>query len=341
MSSNPTLLPFTNVAGWPEEVTDLFQRAVTCEYASLTEKGAPITFPCNPYTGEDNRTLDVSTGLTYPVKAERARRNPKVGLLYSDAFGTGLTKPPVVMVYGHATVRDANLQANTDRYVRSSLVRFPGTVKGMPRFMLRRLSWYYSRIWIQVTPMKILWWPEGNTDRQPQIWNALAGTQAPPSDPPPKGAGSGNWTKPPEEWRTGAAYAAANLGLPVITVVDADGYPVLMRAKKVSLEDDGFRLTLGTGIPLQPAGQACLNFHSHPEVFDRQENMAFTGTVSGSGTDAFFKVERRIGDWSLRGNKMLAGFAFLSKGRILTPKLKIEAERRGQPIPVIRFPGEQ
>ena len=76
-----------NPAGWPEEVLPLFERAITAEYASLTRANTLVTYPVTPYVGEDGLTLDVSTGLTYPAKAERARRDPKVALLYPDPLG--------------------------------------------------------------------------------------------------------------------------------------------------------------------------------------------------------------------------------------------------------------
>ena len=91
------------------------------EYTSLTRAGLPIMVPLTPFLGQDQLSVDVSTGLTYPAKAERSRRNPKVCLLFSDAVGSGLTNPPIVMVQGLATVRDAEIQANTDRYVRLAL----------------------------------------------------------------------------------------------------------------------------------------------------------------------------------------------------------------------------
>src|SRR5215213_11691674 len=130
-------MALANPAGWPAEVLQVFERAVTCESATLTKAGAPITWPLTPYVGEDGRTLDVSTGLTYPAKAERARRNPKVALLYSDPLGSGLDGAPVVLVQGMATVRDADLQANTDRYIRLGMAKLPDTYKGQPKFLLR------------------------------------------------------------------------------------------------------------------------------------------------------------------------------------------------------------
>jgi hypothetical protein len=76
--------------GWPTEVSELFDRPITCEYASLTRSGAPITWPVTPYAAPGGGTLDVSTGVTYPSKAERARRDPRVALLFSEPTGSGL-----------------------------------------------------------------------------------------------------------------------------------------------------------------------------------------------------------------------------------------------------------
>lgn len=188
-----------NPAGWPEELLPLFERAITVEYASLTRAGTPVTYPVTPYVGEDGRTLDVSTGLTYPAKAERARRNPQVAILYSDPLGSGLDGAPVVLVQGMVTVRDADLQANTDRYVRLAMAKLPDTYDGQPKFMLRTLAWYFARIWVQVTPTHIFWWPEGRLDEPPREWTAPEGTGAPPSDPAPPGRQPASWSEQPSD----------------------------------------------------------------------------------------------------------------------------------------------
>jgi hypothetical protein len=77
---------------WPEELLHLFERALTVEYASLTRAGAPVTYPLTPYVGQGGTTLDVSTGLTYPAKAERARRNPKVASCTPTPWARGLRR---------------------------------------------------------------------------------------------------------------------------------------------------------------------------------------------------------------------------------------------------------
>lgn len=345
MKSKREVLPqqkiVTNPAHWPQEVLPLFEKALTCEFSSLTRQGIPITYPLTPYIGEDERTLDVSTGLTYPAKAERARRNPQVGILYSDAIGTGLSNAPTVLVYGLAAVRDTNLQANTDRYVRLSLAKAPAAFKGTPVLFLRRFAWYFARIWIEVTPLEILWWPAGHTDEPPQIWHAPADIQAPLSDPTPAGKQPPAWLEVPGEWRNTAAHAIKHLGLPILTVVNAYGFPCPLRATSVSLSSEGFSLELPSGIPANistTSGAACLTFHTHPTIFSSQENKVFLGTTIPQNGALLFKVERPLADWSLSGSRLAAGWAFMSKSRQLAPRLHAEAARRGQPVPQVHVP---
>lgn len=324
--------------GWPDKVMQMAERALTCEFATLTRLGVPITYPLTPYLSADRRTLDVSTGLTYPAKAERARRNPKVGLLFSDSVGTGLEHPPVILVTGLATVRDSDLQANTDRYIRLNFAKTPEAFKGTPAFLLKGLGWYFARIWMQVTPLRILWWPEGNVDATPLRWDAPAGIHAPPSDPTPAGPQPPAWAEAPTDWRRAAASTAPRLGTPILTVVGKEGFPMPFRVTDAALEAEGFRLTLPKGMPIVPRGHACLTFHTHPEAFTNQENLAFIGQAVASTDGAFFQVERQLADWSLGGSRLGATFSFLGKRGRLAPRLRAEAARRGQPVPRVNLP---
>jgi hypothetical protein len=329
-----------NPSGWPEELLPLFERAITVEYASLTRANAPITYPLTPYVGEDGLTLDVSTGLTYPAKAERARRNPKVALLYSDPLGSGLDGAPVALVQGLATVRDSDLQANTDRYVRLGMAKLPDTYKGQPRFLLRSVAWYYARIWIQVTPMRMLWWPEGRLDEPPREWTAPEGTNAPSSDPAPPGKQPAPWVEQPSDWRAAAEQTLRELPSRDLTFVGKDGFPVCLPVTEISLRPEGFRLNNAARLAdASPEGPACLTFHAHDEGFSYQQNRVLVGQISPKedGT-LIFEVERLLGNWSISQNKLSFMFDFMfRKGRQLRPRLKAESARRGQPVPKVRF----
>jgi hypothetical protein len=334
---------------WPTELDEVFNRSVTAEFTSLTASGRPITVPTTPYVGTTGRTLDVSTGLTYPAKAERARRNPKVSLLYADPVGSGLESPPVVLVQGLATVRDADLQANTDRYVRESMAKLPAATKGTPRLVLKRMAWYFARIWIEVTPLRIWWWEERNLTTEPHTWDAPEGTSAPPSDPPPPGKKPPAWLSPPADWEPVAADAFTRLKMVDLSVAGKDGFPICVPVRATSMGVDGFVLEAGEGaLPLLSSLRsddgaegtaACLTFHGHPEEFTGQENRSFIGTLSlqPSSSVFVFRVERALADWSLAGGQATVALGFLAKGRRLRPRLVAEAARRMQPVPKVRF----
>lgn len=322
---------------WPDAVRQVLEHAVTVGYASISRTGTPIMIPVGPYVEPGARTVDVSTGLTYPAKAERARRNPKVCLLFADHVGSGLTDAPVVLVRGLATVRDADLQANTDRYVRQALAKTPEMMKGLPSFALRRLTFYFARIWIQVTPIEIMWWTSTALDHEPGRWLAPTGTTAPPSDPRPAGRQPPGWLEPPVDWQPTARKAVANLDQRDLVWVGADGFPLGVPVADMEQTADGFAVGLGDHLPDVPHGAACLTFHAHPASFTRQENHTFVGHVSGTGPKYHFRVHRLLADVSLAGGKVANMLAFLGAGRRLRPRLRTEAARRGQPVPEVRL----
>ncbi|MFI4985083.1 MAG: hemerythrin [Solirubrobacterales bacterium] len=322
-------------AGWPAELTGVFERAMTCEYASLTRAGAPVTVPTTPYLGAG--TIDVSTGLTYPAKAERARRNPKVALLFADPIGAGSGEATVVLVQGHAAVRDADLQANTDRYVRLSMSKLPQASKGQPKAALRRLAYYYARLWIEITPLRISWWAGRDLAQAPQEWQNAA-TSLPGSDPAPPGPQPPPWLSAPQGWREVAARALDALPLADLTVVDRDGFPACVPVAAGALEGESVPLRVGAGAPELSAGPACLTVHGHDERFTTQENHTLVGELVSDADGPRLRVERALADWSLTGNRAQVAIGFLLKGRRLAPRLKVEAARRGQPVPKVRLP---
>jgi hypothetical protein len=329
------LIPSPTTADWPADLAELCRRSLVAEYASLTRDGRPITWPLTPYLGED--TIDVSTGLTYPAKAERARRDPRVAVLFSSRIAPGMSDPAVVLVQGLATVRDADLQANTDRYVREQLAKLPQNFAGIPRFLLRQTAWYFARIYVQVTPLRITTWPGGRLDREPEMWTAPEGTTAPPSDPPPTGPALGSgWSKPVGDWRP-FADRAERLGAPVLTVSGDDGWPLPVRCRSSERTADGFLVEPPAGVRIG-AGPACLTVHWHNEAFDGQENVVLVGSAEPADDGrVHVRVDRALSDWSLPGGKLRQTVGFLTKGRPLVKRLEVEAARRGQPAPSVRI----
>jgi hypothetical protein len=312
-------------------VLDVATRFITTEYASLTRAGEPITWPLTPFAGAGG-TIDVSTGLTYPLKAERARRDPRVALSFSNPVGSGLEAPPVVVVQGLATVRDADLRANSARYLRESSERLPAAYAKTPDFMLAQMDWYWTRIWIEVTPRRVLWWPEGRLDREPLRWQAPDTLVAPPSDPPPTGAPSGSWATEPVDWRRRAAGAVERFGPPVLTTVDAEGWPLPLRTVSATATDDGFEVQAPAGVDIVP-GPAFLTFHTHVATMESQENLGLAGVATVRDGAVHVRVDRALNDFPVPRNPVRRAALMMQAARRLQPRLAYEAQRRGQPVP--------
>lgn len=332
------LLKFANKVGLPDEVVAVVERSITVEYASLTKSGAPITYPVTPYVHPDGMTLSISTGLTYTSKADRARNNPHVGLLYSDSTGSGIDDAPVVLVFGHGVVRDGDLQGNTDRYVKLSAIKVPSS-SAMPAFIRQRMPFYYARIWIEVLPLRVLYWRKGDMQSEPQEWRIDPAIALPESDPKPAPLPKNHdgYVEPPQDWHDDLQTALSEMGKPVLTTV-VDGYPVPLRVLDAKLSQDTVTLTMPTANQLVADGQACLTFHQHDANFSYQWNRVFTGNISGSDDGNLkFTVSKQIGDWSLKGSTLSVLVDFFGKGRKLNKRLAAEAQRRGQPVPTINL----
>ena len=93
-------------ASLPEDVQAVFDRFITTELTTVDRRGQPITWPVTPYYTPGGPCISLTTGLGYPKKANDARANPMVALLFSDPTGCGLDDPPMVLVQGSADVDD-------------------------------------------------------------------------------------------------------------------------------------------------------------------------------------------------------------------------------------------
>ena len=157
----------------PADVQATFDRFITTEYTTVDKAGQPITWPVTPYYQPGAPSIDVTTGLGYPKKADDARAEPRVALLFSDPTGSELEQPPMVLVQGVATVDEADLGSNRDRYSRESAEKLPAT-KDMhpPAFVRGMFSWYYDRIYVYVRPERVYVWPAGDPTAEPQLFGS-------------------------------------------------------------------------------------------------------------------------------------------------------------------------
>jgi hypothetical protein len=282
----------------PPDVQAVFERFITTEYTTIDRRGQPITWPVTPYYHGGEGCLDVTTGVGYPKKADDARRNPHVSLLFSDPTGSDLEHTPMVLVQGTARVDADDLSANRERYLREAKAKLPGSALGRtPKLLHGYLSWYYDRIYVHVWPERVYVWPDGDCTREPTLFDThldevrSGHVEEPDEGHVPPEAGASAWDERMNE--LGDRYRTA-----VVSLVSPDGFPFSLRmpveldrpARRVRIDADAL------GVPVQP-GLACVCAHDHAPDFTWQRNFQVRGDL----------VEED-GGWSVVPHKLVGGF---------------------------------
>jgi hypothetical protein len=301
----------------PPDVRAVFDRFVTTELTTIDRRGQPITWPVTPYYTPGDQCIDITTGLGYPKKANDARANPLVALLFSDPTGSGLDRPPMVLVQGTAEVDDRDLEANRQRYARESLEKLPGIRPLTPPPAIQRfLSWYYTRIYVHVRPERIYAWPAGDVAAEPELFGShMEEVRSGHSEEPDRyhadpGGGPSTWH--PRLSQLGSTFPTA-----VLSFVSPDGFPFAVRVP-VQVDEASRWVRIAQeplGPPLQP-GLACLTAHVHAETFTWQQNFQVRG-------DLVYLEE----GWVVVPRKLVGGFE-IPKSRLATLRLNAGKARR-------------
>jgi pyridoxamine 5'-phosphate oxidase-like protein len=301
----------------PRDLQEVFNRFITTEYTTIDRRGQPITWPVTPYYEVGDDHVDITTGLGYPKKAADAEANPKVGLLFSDATGSGLDEPPTVLVQGTAMVDDRDLTANRDRYERESIEKLPAT-KGMqpPGFLRGWFTWYYTRIYVHVRPERIYVW-RGAETRELELLDThmeevrSGHVEEPPAPLARPEGGEPVWGERMEQ--LGERYRSA-----VLSLVAPDGFPFSARVP-VSVDADARRVRIDAepvGAPLQP-GLACVAAHDHSPDFEWQRNFHVRGDL----------VEDE-GGWAVVPHKLVGGFELPPASKLQQYRLNLRKSLR-------------
>jgi hypothetical protein len=153
------------LAQLPPQLLDALLAYRSCEFSTLAKDGTPITWPVSPLILPAADRLIVTTSIGLPSKAFNVRRDGRVSLLFSDPTGSGLSRPPAVLIQGDAVCPDA-VQCSgpeLDALWRLLAVRQPaGTVYAASAPGRWFMDWYYMRLLIQITPRQIRWWECGD-----------------------------------------------------------------------------------------------------------------------------------------------------------------------------------
>jgi hypothetical protein len=302
----------------PQDIRDVFDRFITTEYVTVDAKGQPIAWPVTPYYSDGAPTIDITTGIGYPKKADDAARNPRVALSFSDPTGSGVDGGIRVLVQGVAEVDESDLRANRERYRKESKEKLPAAADMLPpKFVEGLFAWYFDRIYVKVRPERVFVWPAGDATAAPDVHDAhleevRSGHVEEPAEPlPGPSEGDGVWDPRIDE--LGTRYDSA-----VLAWVAPDGFPLAVRLP-VATDASARRVLLGAepaGLPLAE-GPACVTAHGHAPDFTWQENFQVRGDLV-----------RAPEGWALVPRKLVGGFELPDEGRIAVLRRNAKKARR-------------
>lgn len=258
----------------PTEVAEVIREFRTCEFTTLAKDGTPITWPTLPFYDPASGQFVVTTSIALPQKVFNIRRNSRVALLFSEPRASGLANPPAVLVQGDAVAPDEIVTSIEGSEAGLCMVfqRQPGSAIYCSSPLMRKLcDWYYMRLIMTITPRRLLWWPQRDFGRAPQVLELAPVAARPAVAPGPRPAF--------EEWpallRQLAQYPSA-----VVTGLDAQGYPFSVRcAPQPDAASRTLRLDLPPDAPIQ-AGPAGLLCHSHDDRLWNQTSFGLRGTLA-------------------------------------------------------------
>lgn len=150
----------------PQPAEEAFRRALVCEFTVLGPGGRPITHPMIPlYDGEK---IYLHSSVLFSKKLAHIKANPKVGVAITDLTAThGEPLTHRVTVQGDAVVIEDDPHTTWQRILPMWIEKEP-IVK--PFYAKRvALPLFWERSLIEVTPRRVLIWPEGWTDRPPAV----------------------------------------------------------------------------------------------------------------------------------------------------------------------------
>lgn len=145
----------------PEPVERLLEAALVGELTVVDRSGRPVTYPLIPLHDGDKVYLSSST--LFSRKLEHIRANPRVALSITDPVATA--RPDRATIQGDARIIDEDPHGGWERLLpiwekkEPSIVIFLKSRVALPLFFERAL--------IEVTPRRVLYWPDGSAATAP------------------------------------------------------------------------------------------------------------------------------------------------------------------------------
>jgi len=157
----------TVVAGMPARVVELLNKALVGELTVIDRNGRFRTDPLIPLW--DGHVILMTSSILFSRKLEDIKRNPKVSLSLSDPIGVPAQPFSRATIQGDARVIDDDLHQGWYRLLPLWEAKEPIIKNLLTPMQKLGLPLFWERAIIEILPKRVLWWPDGDTTREPQV----------------------------------------------------------------------------------------------------------------------------------------------------------------------------
>ncbi|MDP8904820.1 MAG: pyridoxamine 5'-phosphate oxidase family protein [Chloroflexota bacterium] len=148
----------------PAPVQELIDAALVTELTVVRRDARPITYPLIPLW--DGEKVLMTSSILFSRKLEHVKDNPRVSLSFSDPVALG-DRPGRATIQGDARVIDGDPHTDWESVLPLWAAKEPVILQ----FLKARVAFplFFERSVIEVTPRRVLYWPDGDTSSPPQI----------------------------------------------------------------------------------------------------------------------------------------------------------------------------
>jgi nitroimidazol reductase NimA-like FMN-containing flavoprotein (pyridoxamine 5'-phosphate oxidase superfamily) len=140
----------------PSFVSEVFEKALVCEFTVQSPTGRPITHPLLPLYDSESGRLLVTSSVLFSKKLDHIKENPKVCALFSNRLGLQVSPYRVVLVQGTAKVGEEDVHHGWERLLplwRKKEPFIDNYVK-----LRYALPLFWERSVVEISPTRIYAW---------------------------------------------------------------------------------------------------------------------------------------------------------------------------------------
>jgi general stress protein 26 len=152
------------MAWLPAPVEQLLEAALVGELTVIGRNGRPITHPLIPlYDGEH---IYLHSSTLFSKKLEHIKREPRVSLALTDPVALGgVTGRSTIQ--GRARIIDEDPHHGWEQLILELWRKKEPVIDAFLKARVA-LPLFFERAVIEITPERCLYWPDGDTTREPQ-----------------------------------------------------------------------------------------------------------------------------------------------------------------------------